>query len=64
MVIYHIDMVIRDIDMGYGLMIWEIRQYRYGHLPYRHGVSCHSARDVCPSGEARENPPSRIVLGV
>jgi hypothetical protein len=22
MVIYHLDMVIRDIDMGYGLMIW------------------------------------------
>jgi hypothetical protein len=24
MVIYHIDMVILDIDMGYGLMIWEM----------------------------------------
>jgi hypothetical protein len=24
MVIYHIDMVIVDIDMGYGLMIWEM----------------------------------------
>jgi len=24
MVIYHIDMVIPDIDMGYGLMIWEM----------------------------------------
>jgi hypothetical protein len=24
MVIYHIDMVILDIDMGHGLMIWEI----------------------------------------
>jgi len=23
MVVYHIDMVILDIDMGYGLMIWE-----------------------------------------
>ena len=25
MVIYHIDMVILDIDMGYGLMIWEMK---------------------------------------
>jgi len=25
MVIHHIDMVILDIDMGYGLMIWERR---------------------------------------
>jgi hypothetical protein len=24
MMIYHIDMVILDIDMGYGLMIWEM----------------------------------------
>jgi len=24
MVIYHIDMVILDIDMGYGLVIWEM----------------------------------------
>jgi len=24
MVIYHIHMVILDIDMGYGLMIWEL----------------------------------------
>ena len=24
MVIYHIDMFILDIDMGYGLMIWEM----------------------------------------
>jgi len=24
MVIYHIDMVILDIDMGYGLMMWEM----------------------------------------
>jgi len=24
MVVYHIDMVILDIDMGYGLMIWEM----------------------------------------
>jgi len=24
MVIHHIDMVILDIDMGYGLMIWEM----------------------------------------
>jgi len=24
MVIYHIDMVIWDIDRGYGLMIWEM----------------------------------------
>jgi hypothetical protein len=24
MVIYHIDMVILDIDIGYGLMIWEM----------------------------------------
>jgi hypothetical protein len=24
MIIYHIDMVILDIDMGYGLMIWEM----------------------------------------
>ena len=24
MVIYHIDMVILNIDMGYGLMIWEM----------------------------------------
>jgi hypothetical protein len=24
MVIYHIDMVILDVDMGYGLMIWEM----------------------------------------
>jgi hypothetical protein len=24
MVIYHIDMVILDIDMGYGLMIWQM----------------------------------------
>ena len=24
MVIYHIDMVILDIDMGYGQMIWEM----------------------------------------
>ena len=24
MVIYHIDMVILDIDMGYGLTIWEM----------------------------------------
>jgi hypothetical protein len=24
MVIYHIDMVILGIDMGYGLMIWEM----------------------------------------
>jgi len=24
MVIYHIDMFIMDIDMGYGLMIWEM----------------------------------------
>ena len=24
MVVYHIDMVILDIDMGYGLMIWEL----------------------------------------
>jgi len=23
-IIYHIDMVILDIDMGYGLMIWEM----------------------------------------
>jgi len=23
-IIYHIDMVFRDIDMGYGLMIWEM----------------------------------------
>jgi len=23
-VIYHIDMIIPDIDMGYGLMIWEM----------------------------------------
>jgi hypothetical protein len=25
MVIHHIDTVIRDIDMEYGLMIWEMR---------------------------------------
>jgi len=24
MVIYHFDMVILDVDMGYGLMIWEM----------------------------------------
>jgi hypothetical protein len=24
MVIYHIDTVIREIEMGYGLMIWEM----------------------------------------
>jgi len=24
MIIHHIDMVILDIDMGYGLMIWEM----------------------------------------
>jgi hypothetical protein len=24
MVIYHIDMVILDFDIGYGLMIWEM----------------------------------------
>jgi len=24
MVIYHIHLVMRDIDMGYGLMIWEM----------------------------------------
>jgi len=23
-VVYHIDMVILDVDMGYGLMIWEM----------------------------------------
>jgi len=23
-IIYHIDMVILDIDMGYGLMMWEM----------------------------------------
>jgi len=25
MVIHHIDMVILDIDIGYGLMIWEMK---------------------------------------
>jgi len=34
--IYHIDMVILDIDMEYGLMIWEMTASRYG-------TSCHSA---------------------
>jgi len=27
MIIHHIDMVILDIDMGYGLMIWEMTVY-------------------------------------
>jgi len=26
MVIYHIDMVILDVDVGYGLMIWEMAE--------------------------------------
>jgi hypothetical protein len=26
----------RDIDMGYGLSIWDM-EYRYGYLPFRYG---------------------------
>jgi len=42
MIVYHIDMVIQNIDMGYELMIWEMTVYRYGHSPYRYGISCYS----------------------
>jgi hypothetical protein len=48
MVIYHIDIIIRDIDMGYGLMIWEMTVSEWCHLPYRYGISCHSAAGHYP----------------
>jgi len=37
LVVYHIDIVILDIDMGYGLMTREMT-VSYGHLPYRYGI--------------------------
>jgi len=57
MVICHIDMVILDIDVGYGLMMWEMT-YRYGDLPYRYGISCHFARtSTAPARNARTSTP-------
>ena len=44
-VIYHIDMVILDIDKGCGLMIWEMTVLIW----VRCGISCHSA--LHPGGQ-------------
>jgi len=63
MVIYHIDVVIRDIVMGCGQMICEMT-IRYGHPPYRSRVSYHSARQMAPftSSIRIENPRSLILM--
>jgi hypothetical protein len=46
MVIHHIDMVILDIDMGYGLMIWKMTVSIWSSVISIWDI-CHSAARPC-----------------